>query len=506
MPRHVDALVLVEALVLDRDDRVAHVGRDLARSARGRGSGCRSGRRALLARGRRRAPSCARPGTRCGSRAAGRSERPPSSSRRPSRRSRAPRAERGRRAAGSFVRTRGRAAGGGSGGSGRANSGRDVVGSVRVAHAAGSGAARRGRERRRGGGARPRGGGKSSIGPRWPSARSGRRRVPDPQRRRRRCPPGGLERKLEEAAREGRQLRAKLGIDPTAPDIHLGHTVVLQKLREFQDLGHTRRPDRRRLHRAGRATRAGARRPGPCSSGEEIDANARTYQEQAFSVLRDDPSARAALQLRVARHADGGALPPRAHRHGRAAARARRLRQALRRARADLGARAALSAACRATTRSRCAPTSSSAAPTRSSTCCSGATSSAPTASPSRRSSRCRSCPGIDGEQKMSKSLGNYVGVTDPPEEMFGPSCAARRGDGRVVFDCCSATRARRSAAPRDAKRALRAALSTASTAPGRGGLGRGALRPRARRATSRPTRSRARRSPLDAATSTCRR
>src|SRR3954464_15277673 len=51
-------------------------------------------------------------------------------------------------------------------------------------------------------------------------------------------PEGGLERKLEEAEREGRQLRVKLGLDHTEPDIHLGHTVVLQKLREFQDQGH----------------------------------------------------------------------------------------------------------------------------------------------------------------------------------------------------------------------------------------------------------------------------
>src|SRR6202012_1173750 len=48
-------------------------------------------------------------------------------------------------------------------------------------------------------------------------------------------PEGELERKLQ----SGRRLRVKLGIDPTAPDIHLGFTVVLQKLREFQDLGHT---------------------------------------------------------------------------------------------------------------------------------------------------------------------------------------------------------------------------------------------------------------------------
>ena len=49
---------------------------------------------------------------------------------------------------------------------------------------------------------------------------------------------GALERKLARAAAEGRPLRVKLGIDPTAADIHLGHVVVLQKLREFQDAGH----------------------------------------------------------------------------------------------------------------------------------------------------------------------------------------------------------------------------------------------------------------------------
>jgi tyrosyl-tRNA synthetase len=51
-------------------------------------------------------------------------------------------------------------------------------------------------------------------------------------------PEGELAARLKSAAREGRQLRAKLGIDPTAPDIHLGHAVVLVKLRQFQDAGH----------------------------------------------------------------------------------------------------------------------------------------------------------------------------------------------------------------------------------------------------------------------------
>lgn len=51
-------------------------------------------------------------------------------------------------------------------------------------------------------------------------------------------PQNGLEEKLEEAAKENRKLIIKLGFDPTAPDLHLGHAVVLKKLRQFQDLGH----------------------------------------------------------------------------------------------------------------------------------------------------------------------------------------------------------------------------------------------------------------------------
>ncbi|HEY7076500.1 MAG TPA: tyrosine--tRNA ligase, partial [Solirubrobacteraceae bacterium] len=50
------------------------------------------------------------------------------------------------------------------------------------------------------------------------------------------CLPSGA---LEARLGEGRPLRVKLGIDPTSADLHLGHTVVLQKLREFQDAGHT---------------------------------------------------------------------------------------------------------------------------------------------------------------------------------------------------------------------------------------------------------------------------
>ena len=96
-------------------------------------------------------------------------------------------------------------------------------------------------------------------------------------------PEGALEQKLG----EGRPLRVKLGIDPTAPDIHLGHTVVLRKLREFQDAGHTVVlivGDY--TARVGDPSGRSATRP--ALSGEQIDHNARTYQEQAFAILDRD--------------------------------------------------------------------------------------------------------------------------------------------------------------------------------------------------------------------------
>jgi len=101
-------------------------------------------------------------------------------------------------------------------------------------------------------------------------------------------PHGGLDRKLEEAAASSRQLRVKLGVDPTAPDIHLGHTVVLTKLRQFQDAGH------RAVLIIGDYTArigdpSGVSKTRPQLSPETIEANAKTYQEQAWKVLDQDP-------------------------------------------------------------------------------------------------------------------------------------------------------------------------------------------------------------------------
>jgi len=97
-------------------------------------------------------------------------------------------------------------------------------------------------------------------------------------------PEDELVKKLERSLREGKPLKAKLGLDPTAPDIHLGHTVVLNKLRQIQDLGHQviliigdftgrigdpsgRSETRKQLTEA------------------EVMVNAETYKEQIFKVL-----------------------------------------------------------------------------------------------------------------------------------------------------------------------------------------------------------------------------
>lgn len=100
-------------------------------------------------------------------------------------------------------------------------------------------------------------------------------------------PAGELRRKLERAAKEQRPLRVKLGLDPSAPDIHLGHTVVLRKLKQFQDMGHQvvliigdftgRIGDP-----SGKSV---ARKP---LSEEQVMANARTYEAQLFKILDKD--------------------------------------------------------------------------------------------------------------------------------------------------------------------------------------------------------------------------
>src|SRR5215210_944251 len=89
-----------------------------------------------------------------------------------------------------------------------------------------------------------------------------------------------LRAKLIKSARTNRPLRVKLGADPTAPDIHLGHTVVIRKLRHLQELGHTV------IFLIGDFSGKSATRPQ--LTREEINANAETYKKQIFKLLDPD--------------------------------------------------------------------------------------------------------------------------------------------------------------------------------------------------------------------------
>lgn len=93
-----------------------------------------------------------------------------------------------------------------------------------------------------------------------------------------------LAQRIEKANKDGRQLRVKLGMDPTAPDIHLGHTVVLRKLRQFQDMGH------KAVFIIGDYTSrigdpTGQNTTRPILNPEQIKANAETYFNQAGKIL-----------------------------------------------------------------------------------------------------------------------------------------------------------------------------------------------------------------------------
>jgi tyrosyl-tRNA synthetase len=93
-----------------------------------------------------------------------------------------------------------------------------------------------------------------------------------------------LRSKLEKSRATGKPLRVKLGMDPTAPDLHLGHTVVLRKLKHFQDLGHTA------IFMIGDFTGmigdpTGRSATRPPLSREQIEQNAETYKAQVFKIL-----------------------------------------------------------------------------------------------------------------------------------------------------------------------------------------------------------------------------
>jgi tyrosyl-tRNA synthetase len=225
-------------------------------------------------------------------------------------------------------------------------------------------------------------------------------------------PEGGLASRLDSGP-----LRVKLGIDPTAPDIHLGHTVVLNKLREFQDAGHqvvliigdfTARVG----DPSGRSDQR------PVLAAEQIDANARTFQEQAFKVLDRD-------RTEVRFNSEWLRMEPEELFGLMSRATVARLLE-----RDDFQKRMSAEEPISALELLYPLLQGYDSVAIRSDIEIGGTDQKfnllfgrdiqSAYDCPRQMVMTMPILPGIDGVRRMSKSIGNYIGVTDPPEEMFG--------------------------------------------------------------------------------------
>jgi tyrosyl-tRNA synthetase len=226
-------------------------------------------------------------------------------------------------------------------------------------------------------------------------------------------PEGRLAQQLE----QDRPLRVKLGIDPTTADIHLGHTVVLEKLAEFQRAGH------QVVLIIGDFTAqvgdpSGRSSTRPLPSAEEIEANAATYQEQAFKILDRE-------RTEVRRNSEWLRMAPEALLGLLAQTTVARLLE-----RDDFQKRMAAGQPIAALELLYPLLQGYDSVAVEADVELGGTDQKfnllfgrdIQTAYGQKPQS-IMTLPilvGTDGERKMSKSLGNYVGVTDPPEEMFG--------------------------------------------------------------------------------------
>jgi tyrosyl-tRNA synthetase len=266
-------------------------------------------------------------------------------------------------------------------------------------------------------------------------------------------PAGGLERQLA----TGRPLRVKLGVDPTTPDIHLGHTVVLRKLREFQELGHTV------VLIVGDYTArvgdpSGRSSVRPQVDPEEIDRNAETYEAQAFKVLDRG-------RTEVRRNSEWLAMPMEdLFRLARTATVAQLLE------RDDFAQRYAArepisilellypllqgydSVAIRSDVELGATDQKFNVLLARDVQQAYGVEPQSILTMPI--------LPGIDGVQKMSKSLGNYVGVDDPPEQMYGKLMRVPDSAMPTYYALLLDGPPDPALSPRDAKRAMARGLT----------------------------------------------
>lgn len=265
-------------------------------------------------------------------------------------------------------------------------------------------------------------------------------------------PAGDLQRKLD----LGRPLRVKLGIDPTAPDIHLGHTVVLQKLREFQDAGHVV------VLIIGDFTArigdpSGRSETRPVLSTAQIEHNAHTYQEQAHAILdRERVEVRRNSEwldmtmeelFRLARSMTVSQLIEREDF-------ATRLREGVPVALLELFyplMQGYDSVAVRADVELGGTDQKFNLLRARDIQRAFGQDEQAIMTMPL--------LPGTDGKRRMAKSLGNYVGVAEPPGEIYGKTLSVPDGALETWYSLLLGTSPPQELESRDAKRALARAL-----------------------------------------------
>jgi tyrosyl-tRNA synthetase len=269
------------------------------------------------------------------------------------------------------------------------------------------------------------------------------------------CLPRGA---LEARLTERRPLRIKLGLDPTAADLHFGHSVVLQKLREFQDAGHmvvlivgdyTAR--------VGDPSGRSATRP--VLSAAEIDAHARTYVAQAGKILRTDAGA---FELRF--NSEWLVMPMEdLFRLARVPTVAQLLERDDFARRYESGDPISLlellypvlqgydSVAVRSDVELGGTDQTFNLLMGRSIQAAYG--------QPEQVVLTVPLLTGIDGVQKMSKSYGNQIGITDEPADMYGRTMSIPDALLEEWYDLLLGTTPPAGTAPRDAKRALARAL-----------------------------------------------
>lgn len=231
-------------------------------------------------------------------------------------------------------------------------------------------------------------------------------------------PEDELKASLERSLKSGKPLRVYLGVDPTAPDIHLGHTVVLRKLKHFQDLGHTA------VFLIGDFSAmigdpTGVSETRPPLTREQVDANAKTYLEQVFKILdREKTEVRYNSEWLGKLSAEDIV---RLCSHYRLA---RMLEREDFRSRLDKGQPISVHELLYPLLTAYDAVSLKSDVEL-------GATEQKFNLLVHREIQREYGLPGqailtmpilvgLDGQRKMSKSLGNYVGITEPPADIFG--------------------------------------------------------------------------------------